>query len=56
MPMEFDPALPLLAAGSATERERSVTALVPDFHQFPVDAVARRDAFLVSEAVRRKSR
>jgi hypothetical protein len=38
----------LLAASYALERGLVVTALVPDFHWFPVDAVERRDAFLVS--------
>jgi hypothetical protein len=39
-----------LAASYATERGLVVTVLVPDFRRFPVDAVERRDAFLVSAA------
>jgi hypothetical protein len=44
------PGVPMLAASSAAERGLAVTALVPDFRRFPVDAAERRDAFLVSEA------
>ncbi len=42
--------VPMLAASYAAERGLTVTALVPDFTRFPVDAVERRDAFLVAEA------
>jgi hypothetical protein len=41
---------PMLAASYATERGLLVTARVADFVRFPVDAVERRDAFLVNEA------
>jgi hypothetical protein len=44
------PGVPMLAASYALERGLVVTALVPDFRRFPVDAVERRDAFLVSAA------
>jgi hypothetical protein len=44
------PGVPMLAASYATERGLRMTALVPDFRRFPVDAVERRDAFLVSAA------
>jgi hypothetical protein len=44
------PGVPMLVASYATERGLKVTALVPDFHRFPVDAVERREAFLVSTA------
>jgi hypothetical protein len=40
----------MLAACSATERGLAIRALAPDFRRFPVDALERRDAFLVSEA------
>jgi hypothetical protein len=40
----------MLAASYAAERGLTVTALVPDFGRFPVDAVERRDAFLVADA------
>jgi hypothetical protein len=40
----------MLAAGYANESELMVAALVPDFRRFPVDAIERRDAFLVSAA------
>jgi hypothetical protein len=39
----------MLAASYAVERGLVVTALTPNFSRFPVDAVERRDAFLVSE-------
>jgi hypothetical protein len=42
--------VPMLAASYATERGLTVTARVADFARFPVDAVERRDAFLVNEA------
>ena len=42
--------VPMLAASYAAERGLTVTALVPDFARFPVDAEERRDAFLVGEA------
>ena len=42
--------VPMLAASYAAERGLNVMALVPDFDRFPVDAVERRDAFLVAEA------
>jgi hypothetical protein len=42
--------VPMLAANYAAERGLTVTALVPDFTRFPVDAVERRDAFLVADA------
>src|SRR5688500_14922182 len=41
--------VPMLAASYATERGLVVTARVADFVRFPVDAVERRDAFLVNE-------
>jgi hypothetical protein len=41
--------VPMLAASYAAERGLTVTACVADFARFPVDAVERRDAFLVSE-------
>jgi hypothetical protein len=44
------PGVPMLAASYATLRGLAVTALVPDFRRFPVDAVERRDAFLLSAA------
>src|SRR5579883_3019819 len=44
------PGVAMLAASYASERGLVVSALVPDFRRFPVDAVERRDAFLVSEA------
>lgn len=43
--------VPMLAASYAAERGLTLTALVPDFRRFPVDAVERRDAFLVEQAV-----
>jgi hypothetical protein len=42
--------VPMLAASYATERGLVVTARVADFVRFPLDAVERRDAFLVREA------
>ena len=39
----------MLAASYATLRGLSLAALVPDFRRFPVDAVERRDAFLVGQ-------
>jgi hypothetical protein len=42
--------VPMLAASYASERGLVVTARVADFVRFPVDAVARRDVFLVSES------
>ena len=42
--------MPMLAASYATERGLVVYARVPEFRRFPVDAVERRDAFLVSLA------
>ena len=42
--------VPMLAASYATERGLTVTARVADFTRFPVDAVERRDTFLVSES------
>src|SRR5829696_4403615 len=42
--------VPMLAASYAAERGIVVTARVPDFARFPVDAVERRDAHLVNEA------
>jgi hypothetical protein len=42
--------VPMLAASYATERGLTVTARVADFARFPLDAVERRDAFLVNEA------
>jgi hypothetical protein len=42
--------VPMLAASYATERGLTVTPRVADFVRFPVDAIERRDAFLVSEA------
>ena len=42
--------VPTLAASYASERGLVVTARVADFVRFPVDAVERRDAFLVNEA------
>jgi hypothetical protein len=42
--------VPMLAASYALERRLAVTALVPDFRRFPVDAGNRRDAFLASTA------
>ena len=44
------PGVPMLAASYAAVRGLVVTALVPDFDRFPVDAVERRDALLVAEA------
>ena len=41
--------VPMLAASYATLCDLKLTALVPDFRRFLVDAVARRDAFLVSQ-------
>lgn len=41
--------VPMLAASYASERGLVVTARVADFVRFPVDAVERRDAFLVNE-------
>jgi hypothetical protein len=41
--------VPMLAASYATERGLVVRARVADFARFPVDAVERRDAFLVNE-------
>ena len=40
----------MLAASYAALRGLKLTALVPDFRRFPVDAVERRDALLVCEA------
>jgi hypothetical protein len=40
----------MLAASYAKERGLVVRALVPTIRRFPVDAVERRDAFLVSAA------
>ena len=42
--------MPMLAASYATERGLVVTPRVADFRRFPVDAVERRDAFIVGEA------
>jgi hypothetical protein len=39
----------MLAASYATERGLVVTPRVADFVRFPLDAVERRDAFLVNE-------
>src|SRR5947208_2364984 len=39
-----------MAASCAAAKVLAVTARVADFVRFPVDAVERRDAFLVSEA------
>ena len=44
------PGVPMLAASYAAAHGLAMTALVPDFVRFPVDAVVRRDAFLVAEA------
>ena len=44
------PGVPMLAASYATANGLEVTVLTPDFTRFPVDAVERRDAFLVAEA------
>ena len=44
------PGVPMLAASYATANGLTVHALPPDFTRFPVDAVERRDAFLVAEA------
>ena len=44
------PGAPMLAASYATERGLVVSALVPDFNRFPVDAPERRDSFLVSSS------
>ena len=42
--------VPMLAASYASERGLAATARVADSVRFPVDAVERRDAFLVNEA------
>lgn len=42
--------MPTLAASYAATKGLAVTAVVADFVRFPVDAVERRDAFLVNEA------
>ena len=44
------PGMPMLAASYAAAHGLEVAALTPDFTRFPVDAVERRDAFLVVEA------
>lgn len=44
------PGVPMLAASYAAANGLAVDALTPDFIRFPVDAVERRDGFLVSEA------
>lgn len=44
------PGVPMLAASYAAAIRLAVAALVPDFLRFPVDAVERRDAFIVAEA------
>lgn len=44
------PGVAMLAASYAAERGLVVSACVPDFRRFPVDANERRDAFLVGEA------
>jgi hypothetical protein len=42
--------VPMLAASYATANGLQVVARVPDYRRFPIDAVERRDAFLVNEA------
>src|SRR4051812_1116660 len=42
--------VPMLAASYAAANGLEVVVRVPDFVRFPVDAVERRDAFIVNEA------